>query len=243
MVRKEIASYLRKYREKTNTTQGDLADLLGISRQSVISLESGRCIPSVALALRVSRLFEMPVEFIFRSEESDDNEESEKNTNSPDGEGNGGVMNKDLMPWSPLREIMSMRETMDKFFDESNVRAAGVFHPSVSIRETEKNLIVEADLPGVLEDDVEVEIENDKLVIKGERKHKVETKREDYYHMESSFGSFSRMVSLPGYVDSSKAEAEFTDGVLEVKVPKIQEKKSKKLTIKKSEKKSEKLKK
>ena len=243
MVRKEIASYLRKYRERTNTTQGDLADLLGISRQSVISLESGRCVPSVALAIRVSRLFEMPVEFIFRSEENDDSGQSGNNNNSPEGEGNGGTMNRDLMPWSPLREIMSMRETMDRFFDEPNVRAAGVFHPSVSIRETEKSLIVEADLPGVREEDVEVEIENDKLVIRGERKHKVETKREDYYHMESSFGSFSRMVSLPSYVDSSKAEAEFTDGVLEIKFPKVQEKKSKKLAIKKSEKKSEKPKK
>lgn len=235
MERREISNYLRKFREKSQVTQGELADMLGISRQSVISLESGKCIPSVALALRVSRLFEMPVEFIFREIESisDSNEEENEKTNSPDGD--GGVMNRDLMPWSPLREIMSMRETMDRFFDEPVTRSASLFHPAVGIRESEKELVIEADIPGVKEEDLDVEIENDKVILKGERKHKIETKREDYFHLESSYGSFSRMISLPSYVDSSKAEAEFKDGVLEIKIPKVVEKQSKKLKIKKKE--------
>ncbi len=230
MSRREIASYLRKFRERSEITQGDLADMLGISRQSVISLESGRCVPSVALAIKVSRLFEMPVEFIFR-ESSEIEENENKETKTP--EGNGGIMNRDLMPWSPLREIMSMRETMDRFFDEPSSRSTALFHPAVGIRESEKELVIEADIPGVKEDDLDVEIENDKVVIKGERRHREETKKEDYYHLESSYGSFSRMVSLPSYVDSSKAEAEFKDGVLEIKIPKVTEKQSKKLTIKK----------
>ena len=225
MERKEIASYLRRYREQSEVTQGELADMLGISRQSVISLESGKCIPSVALALKVSRLFKMPVEFIFRDEETDEQ------NNSPEGEGDS--MSRDLMPWSPLREIMSMRETVDRFFDEPTFRSSSLFHPSVGIRETEKELIIEADIPGVSEDEIDVEIENDKVILKGERKHKSETKKEDYFHLESSYGSFSRMISLPSYVDSSQAEAEFKDGVLEIKIPKVEQMQSKKLKIKK----------
>lgn len=189
MARKEIASSLKRFREHSNITQGELADLLGISRQSVIALENSKCIPSVALALRVARLFDMPVEFIFNMDEDLD-EENESETKT------GGNMNRDLMPFSPLREIMSMRESLDRFFEEPT-HPGTVFHPTVGIRENEKEVVIEADLPGVREDDVDVEIENDKVIIRGERKHESEVKREDYYHLETSYGSFSRMISLP----------------------------------------------
>jgi HSP20 family protein len=227
MEKREIASRLKRFREHSNVTQGELADLLGISRQSVISLESSKCVPSVALALRIARLFDMPVEFIFNVEEN----QLEQKEKSKIGEN----MPRDLTPWSPLREIMSMRESLDRFFDEPTKIGSMAFHPSVGIRETEKELIIEVDLPGVKEEDVDVEIENDKVILKGERKHETETKREDYYHLESSYGSFSRMISLPSYVDASKGEAVFKNGVLEVAIPKVEEKKSKKLKIKKSE--------
>lgn len=229
MEKREIASRLRLFRERSKITQGDLADLLGISRQSVISLEGSKCIPSVALALRIARLFDMPVEFIFDTQDNCENHEEENEENNK----LGGEMNRDLMPWSPLREIMSMRDSLDRFFEEPS-RPANLFHPSVGIRETEKALIIEADIPGVKEEDLDVEIESDKVILKGERKHKEETKKEDYYHLESSYGSFSRLISLPSYVDASKAEASFADGVLTINIPKVVEKKSKKLQIKKS---------
>jgi len=228
MEKREIASRLKQFREHSSVTQGELADLLGISRQSVISLESCKCIPSVALALKIARLFDMPVEFIFDVEKDKVEIENDDEENKL-----GENMTRDMMPWSPLREIMSMRESLDRFFDEPT-RQTSVFHPTVGIRETEKELTIEADLPGVKEDDVDVEIENDKVILKGERKHESEIKREDYYHMESSYGSFSRMISLPSYVDASRGEAEFKNGVLIVKIPKVEEKKSKKLQIKKS---------
>ena len=66
-----LATYLRKYREKADYTQEELAHKLGISRQTVISLESGKCVPSVSLAMKIARFFEMPVEFIFRYPEDD----------------------------------------------------------------------------------------------------------------------------------------------------------------------------
>ena len=216
-----ISTNLKKYREIADMTQGDLAKELGVSRQSVISLEAGRCVPSVALALRIANFFNMPVEFVFR----------DNNITNNDG---GDNMAREIMPWSPLREMMSMRDSIDKFFDEPPGRA--VYYPTVGIRETDDHMIIEADVPGVREEDIDIEIKDDQLVIKGERKHSEETKREDYYLLESTYGSFSRVVALPNYVDAEKAEAEIEEGILKIKFPKIEKKKAKKLEVKKKKK-------
>lgn len=234
---KTLASYLKKYRQKADITQEELADRLGVSRQSVIALESGKCTPSVLLALKISRFFELPVEYIFRFQE--DNFDSIFSEIEDKLKGGEEKMARDLMPWSPWREMMNMRETIDRFFDEpfsSRSLSTAVFQPSISIRETKNDLVVEADLPGVKEDDVDVQVEDDKLIIRGERKHSSETKREDYYHMESSYGSFSRVIGLPSYVDASRAEAEVKDGILEVRIPKVEGKKSRKIAVKRSKK-------
>lgn len=234
---KSLASYLKKYREKANITQEELADRLGVSRQSVIALESGKCIPSVLLALKISRFFELPVEYIFRFQEDNFNSIFSEIENKV--KGGEEKMARDLMPWSPWREMMNMRETIDRFFDEpfpSRSLSTAVFQPLVGIRETKNELVIEVDLPGVKEDDVDVQVEDDKLIIRGERKYSSETKREDYYHMESSYGSFSRVIGLPSYVDASRAEAEVKDGILEVRIPKVEEKKSRKIAIKKGKK-------
>jgi len=242
---KNLAVYLRRYREKAHLTQGDLAEKLSISRQSVIALEAGKCIPSVALALRIARYFELPVEFIFRSFDEGfetlfgelANEISEKIEEDGVKDKNnmvGGNMPRGLMPWSPWREMMNMREDIDRFFEEPVSSHAGAFYPSVSIRETEKELIVEADIPGVKEEDIEIEIEDGKVVLKGERKFKSESKGQDYYHLESSYGSFSRIIGLPSYVDAGKAEAEIKNGILEVRVPKVEQRRAKKIALKKT---------
>ncbi|OQA52959.1 MAG: Spore protein SP21 [candidate division WS2 bacterium ADurb.Bin280] len=234
-----MRSFLKKFREKADLTQGELADDLGVSRQSIIALESGRCVPSVSLAMKIAGIFDVPIEFIFRFEDDADidseNCESEKNNKK------GGSMVRELMPWSPWREMMSLRETMDRFFDEPAMsRGSSVFYPSIGIRETAKDLVVEADLPGVKEEDVSIEVEDNQLIIKGERKHREEKKREDYYHLESSYGAFSRVITLPSNVDSSKTQAEFEGGILEIRIPKMEERKAKKISIKsKGEKKIE----
>ena len=233
-----LATNLKDYREKASLTQEELADRLDVSRQTVISLESGKCIPSVALAVKIARFFELPVEFIFRFQEDgfktlfDEISNIEEDIETKKGGEEGMV--RELMPWSPWREMMSLRENMDKFFDEPFTRRGtdAMYHPAVSIRETKNSLIIEADIPGVKDEDIDVEIEDDKVILRGERKHKEETKREDYYHMESSYGAFSRIITLPAYVDADRAEAQVKDGILEVVIPKVELKKAKKLSIK-----------
>ena len=219
----ELATCLKKYREKAAYTQGKLADELGISRQSIIALETGRCTPSVALALRIAHFFELPVEFIFRGTD---------NLEKKIDEQKGGEMSRDLLPWSPWREMMSMRETLDRFFEEPLSKQTSFFHPTVGIRETAKQMIIEVDIPGVKEEDVALEIENDKLIIRGERKHSEETKKEDYYHLESSYGSFSRVIALPSYVEADKAQAEVKNGLLEIRIPKVKPRQPKKIAVK-----------
>lgn len=241
MTADNLATHLKQYREKADLTQEELADRLGVSRQTVISLESCKCIPSVALAVKIAQFFELPVEFIFRFQEEGFKtlfDEIEDNQNI-DERGGESEMVRELMPWSPWREMMSLRENMDRFFDEPFSRKAqsdALFHPAVSIRETKNDLIIEADIPGVKEEDIDVQIEDDKVILRGERKHKEETKKEDYYHMESSYGTFSRIITLPSYVNADKAQAEVKEGILEVKIPKVEQKKARKLAIKASDK-------
>lgn len=228
--KKDLSSYLKRYREKADLTQGELAQKLGVSRQSVIALESGKCIPSVSLALRIGRFFSLPVEFIFREVGKTELENTYREIFNEE-EGGEEEMPRSLMPWSPWRDMMSMRDMVDRFFEEPSHAVSDAFHPTVSVRETDKTLIIEADLPGVKEENLDVEIEDDKITIKGERKYENEVKREDYYHMESSYGSFSRLIALPSYVEADKAVAESKEGVLTITIPKKEQKKAKKLSI------------
>lgn len=231
--KKNASNFLKRYREKADLTQGELAEMLTVSRQSIISLEGGKSVPSVTLAMKIARLFETPIEFIFRTNEDLESICEEISNSEIENLERGDDMPRGIMPWSPWREMMSLRENVDKFFDEPFSRpSSNVFFPSVGIRETDKDLIIEADLPGVRDEDVSVEAEDDKLVIRGERKFSQESKREDYYHLETSYGTFSRVVGLPANVNAEKATAEVKDGILTVKIPKVEERKPKIIEIK-----------
>jgi len=108
------------------------------------------------------------------------------------------------------------------------------FVPSVNTREDEKSYVIELDLPGIKKEDIEITTEDNVLTISGERKRKEEVQEEDYYKMESVYGTFSRSFTLPEKVDVEKIKAEAKDGVLEVVIPKVEEKEKqpKKIEIK-----------
>jgi HSP20 family protein len=123
---------------------------------------------------------------------------------------------------------------MDRLFDDfwlSPFREmepwAGNYLPAVNVRENDGQVVAEVELPGMSEKDIDVTVTRDSLRISGEKKQKEETREENYYYMESSYGSFDRLVDLPSEVDEEKAEAEFSKGVLMVKMPKSQESKTK----------------
>ena len=91
--------------------------------------------------------------------------------------------------------------------------------PQIEVREEGRNLVVNADLPGVKKDDVKVECTGEGLIIRGERKRESEENRGGVYRSERSYGSFARMIPLPDGVEPDKIEAHFKDGVLAVRVP------------------------
>jgi HSP20 family protein len=92
----------------------------------------------------------------------------------------------------------------------------GMWSPTVEVFQRDDRLVVRADLPGLTKDDVQVEVTDDALTIRGERRHEHEEHREGYYHSERSYGSFRRRIPLPEGADAGKADAHFHDGVLEV---------------------------
>lgn len=122
-----------------------------------------------------------------------------------------------------------LNSMLDEFTpkDENNFRAD--FSPAINTREGEYAYHVEVDLPGMKKEDITIEIEDNRLVISGERKVKEEIKEENYYKVESSFGTFSRSFSLPDDADVENVHAESTDGVLEVVVPKLEVQKVEKI--------------
>lgn len=131
-----------------------------------------------------------------------------------------------LISWSP-KSSRDPFEQMERMLDEvsSGIRSRkengkSRFMPAVDVYEEKGNVVVEAPLAGVSPDNVEVNIENGILSLKGESKKEHEVDDEDYYRKEVRSGSFFRQISLPASVDEDKVSAEFSDGVLKVTCPK-----------------------
>ena len=128
-----------------------------------------------------------------------------------------------------------LNSMLDDFVPAREASFTTDFSPAINTREGEFAYHVEVDLPGIKKDDINIQIEDNKLIISGERKVKDEIKEENYYKIESSFGSFSRSFSLPEDADVENIHAESQDGVLEVVVPKLEVQKvekTKKIEIK-----------
>jgi len=140
-------------------------------------------------------------------------------------------------PFALLRKEID--ELFDNFFRDFEMepyfgRWRDRFTPSVDVVEDEKEVRVSAELPGMDEKDIEVTLNRDSLTIKGEKKEEKEDRGKDYYHMERSYGSFTRTIPLPVDVDTDRAEATFKKGVLTVRIPKTREaiEEKKKITVK-----------
>ncbi len=146
-----------------------------------------------------------------------------------------------IIRWDPFRDMVTLRDRMNRLFEEAfagrgekGEMVSGSWYPSVDIHEKEKELVLTAELPGVDEKDIDIEIEGNTLTIKGEKEMEKETREEDYHRIERSYGSFYRSFSLPSYVIPDKIKAEHTDGLLRITMPKKAELKPKKVKVLKS---------
>lgn len=147
---------------------------------------------------------------------------------------------RELARWDPFRDMASLHERVDRLFEETLGRLRGelgesfegaTWTPAVDVVETENELVLKADLPGIDPKDVEINVENDTLSLRGERKYEKDVKEKDYRRLERAYGSFVRSFTLPGTVDSEKIAAEYKNGVLEIKLPKRAEAKPKQIKV------------
>lgn len=105
------------------------------------------------------------------------------------------------------------------------------WNPSVDIFENDNEVVIKAELPGMNAKDIEVKLENNVLVLRGERRFEKEAKEENYHRVEREYGTFSRSFSLPVAVDADKVTAEYKDGILRIVLPKKEEIKPKPIKI------------
>jgi HSP20 family protein len=144
-----------------------------------------------------------------------------------------------LTRWSPTRDLLSIRDDMNRMFNEFFGRTegqegawlTGTWTPPVDIYDTDEALILKAELPGFAKDDVSVELKDNTLTLKGQRKHETEMKDEQYVRRERMYGGFQRTFMLPSPVDQEKVTATYKDGVLELRLPKSDTAKPKRIAI------------
>jgi HSP20 family protein len=144
-----------------------------------------------------------------------------------------------LIRWEPAREINSLQSEMNRlfntFFDTPTGANGGTLRrwvPAMDLVETDDHFVLRADLPGLSEEDVSIELEDNVLTVSGERKTENEERNEGFYRVERAYGAFSRSLTLPEGVDPDAVEAAFDKGVLEVRIPKPEERKPRKVQIK-----------
>ncbi len=137
-----------------------------------------------------------------------------------------------LVRWEPFRDIAQMQSEMSRLFDglfDGRGRGAESWVPALDVWETEDELVYAFDLPGLEENEISIEVADDTLTVTGERQKKTEERGDRYLRFERRFGSFSRAVGLPAGVDESKIAASYKGGVLEVRVPKPEEAKPRRI--------------
>jgi HSP20 family protein len=202
---------LRKIRGERGWTQEGMAKTLGITRQALFLLETGRGLPSLPLAIRIAQLCKRSLDDIVMG----DRNEQRKEVN----------MNRGW--FDPFSELDRLHRELDRMFDESFRPALpagrdrmGVEFPAVNVRETDKEVIIEAQLPGVTSKDLQVNVTEDHFSLRGERKSETETKDENFIRREYSYGSFAREVALPTPVKVEEADASLKNGLLTIRVPK-----------------------
>ena len=132
--------------------------------------------------------------------------------------------------FDPFKEFTNMRKVFQNYptVVRDGETAISTFTPVVNTREGEFAYHIDVDLPGVKKEDISIDIDEGKLTISGERNIKEEVKEEDYYKVETSFGKFQRVFTIPKNVDVENITASTENGVLEVVIPKLEKDKNKK---------------
>ena len=147
-----------------------------------------------------------------------------------------------LVRWEPVRELHTVQQEMNRLFNTFFDVPAGTpeggqgtgmrrWMPAMDLVESEDHFVLRADLPGLAEEDVKLEVAGDTLTVSGERRFEHEAKKDGFYRLERGSGTFSRSLTLPEGVDADAIEAAFDKGVLEVRIPKPEQRRPRRVEI------------
>ncbi len=143
-------------------------------------------------------------------------------------------MRRGLAVWSPFAELERIRREFDRLLEDvfpATAEREQILAPPVDVYETDTEVVVKAEIPGVKKEDIEVTIKDNALHIKAERKEEREEKTENVHRVERFYGRIERIVPLPAEVKAEEAKAEYKDGVLEVRIPKVKVSKEAKIQV------------
>lgn len=143
-----------------------------------------------------------------------------------------------VVRWQPYGAVASLQDSINRLFNDAFARTGAdedftlsAWKPLVDIFDKDDAIIIHAELPGVRKEDVSIELKENILTLKGERCETKEVKEDKFYRKERTFGSFHRAFTLPTAINPDLIKATFKDGVLEIEIPKPEEKKPKQIQI------------
>jgi HSP20 family protein len=141
-----------------------------------------------------------------------------------------------LIRWEPARDMMTLREAMDRLFDDAFTRPLSLEGrsgaPAIDMYQTGDEVVVKAAIPGFKADDVQINVTGDVLTMRGELRQESENQEKSWQMREQRWSSFERSIILPTQVVADQARAEFEDGILTITLPKAEESRPKTITVK-----------
>lgn len=139
-----------------------------------------------------------------------------------------------LVRWEPFRELASLQSEMSRYMNgliEGTGRSTQAWVPALDVWETDSEVVYAFDLPGIPEEKIAIEVQDDTLTITAERVKETEETGDSFYRFERRYGTFTRAVGLPQGSDESKIVASYDNGVVEIRVPKPEEQKPRKIQL------------
>lgn len=222
---------LRLLRREKQLSQDEVAKQLGVSRQTIFAIETGRSEPSLSLALKICSLFDMAIEELFADEfDIKTNDQKENNIKEVT------TMTPNLVPFSPLGDITNLHRDIDRFFEEALTAPKSSTLAAMNVRDAGDHFVVDIAIPGFREDEVDIEAGEDFLTVKGEKRIDNESDKKGYLKREFSHSSFERSVILPSDIQADKVKASIEHGMLSIELPKVEPTKPKVSKVKVSSK-------
>ena len=136
--------------------------------------------------------------------------------------------------WDPFDLFTDLQDEMNRAFGRTLSRRDAwtpAYQPNVDVKEHEDKFILQADLPGIRKEDLDISVLGNQLTLKGERKHEEDKKDKDFHYSERSYGAFARTIQFSSEIDAAKVQAAYKDGVLEITLPKSESAKPKQITV------------